>query len=368
MKLDTPRFPSRRARAAAGLLAAGALMALPAAGQAAVMTLGSDLAKEANVFEAHGADAAFWNTSIDGSPGAMPADGQVTFIRVKGSVVDDPRHRRYSGTKPLDPQFHFQVLHPISGGRQMRVMLSSAPFRLPVTIDGAGDADTQQISGYKPVNLCVEKGDYVDFNDIGGHEWSWPERSTIDGMHVQVFSRTPNSIVGFYSKNNGTNINSEWTPDTFNRGQELLMQTKLVTGPDASDICPGGYSQHIFKGLNIKARSASLSARKQTVKVAAQCPVSTYGSCKGVLTLRAPVNGVMTTLGGVPFNVRSAFGTSLLVKLSDSMTKKVMKLGGLKATVTADARDNPDDDKRADPAVPVQKRTTRGTISISPSS
>ncbi|HKP89143.1 MAG TPA: hypothetical protein VJT75_04135 [Thermoleophilaceae bacterium] len=349
-------------------MAAAALLALPASGHAAVMTIGSDLTKEANVFEAHGADAAFWNTSIDGQPGAIPADGQITFIRVKGSVVDDPRHRRYSGTKPLDPQFHFQVLHPISGGRQMRVMLSSAPFRLPVTLDGDSSAETQQISGYKPVNLCVRKGDYVDFNDIGGHEWSWPERSTIDGMHVQVFSRTPGSTVGFYSKNNGTNINSEWTPAAFNQGEELLMQMKLATAPDASDICEGGYMQHIFRGLNVKARSASLSARKRTVKVAVNCPVSTYGSCKGVLVLKAPINGTLTTLGGVPFNVRSSYGASLLVKLSDQITKKVLKLGGVKATVTADAHDDPRNDKRAHPTVPVQKKTTRGAIRISPSS
>jgi hypothetical protein len=245
----------------------------------------------------------------------------------------------------------------------MRVMLSSAPFRLPLVRGLTGD--TEQITGYKPVNLCVEKGDYVDFNDIGGHEWSWGGQ---DGMHVQAFSRTPDSTVGFYSKNNGTNINSEWAPQDIKQGEELLMQTKLTTGPDASDICPGGYMQHIFKGLNIKARSASLSSRKRTVKVAAQCPVSTYGSCKGVLVLKAPINGVLTTLGGVPFNVRSSYGTSLLVTLSDKVTSKIKKAGGVKATATADARDNPDDDKRADPAVPVQKKTTRGTIQISPSS
>jgi hypothetical protein len=364
MKLDTSRFSIRRAPGAA-LAVVAALMALPAAGHAAVTTLGSDLSKDANIVEAHGADAALWNVFIDGQPNTMPADGQVTFIRVKGVVVDDPRDRRYDGTKPLDPQFHFQVLHPISDGRQMRVMLSSAPFRLPVVVDGSND--TQQISGYKPVNLCVQKGDYVDFNDIGGHEWSWPRRGTIDGMHVQAFSRTPDSTVGFYSKSNGTNINSEWAPQEIKQGEELLMQTKLVTGRDASDICPGGYMQHIFKGLNIKARSASLSSRKRTVKVAAQCPVSTYGSCKGVLVLKAPINGVLTTLGGLPFNVRSAYGTSLEVKLSDKMTRKIMKLGGVKAAVSADAHDNPGDDKRADPAVPVQKRTTRGTIRISPS-
>ena len=367
MKHAPSRPRIRHARAAA-IAAAAALLALPAAGHAAVMTLGSNLQKPADAVEAHGADVAFWNTQITGQPGEMPADGQVTFIRVKGTVVDDPRHRRYSGQKPLDPQFHFQVLHPI-GAREVRVMLSSAPFRLPVTVNGDNSADTQQISGYQPVNLCVQKGDFVDFNDIGGHEWSWPERGPPDGMHVQIFSSLAlGSTVAWYSKSDGTNINSEWAPAGFNQAEELLMQTKLATGPDATDICPGGYMQHIYRGLNIKARTASLSARKRTVKVAVNCPVSTYGYCKGVLVLKAPLGGKVTTLGGVPFNVKSSFGSSLLVKLSDTMTKRILKAGGVKATATADSHDDPRHDKRADPAVPVQKKTTRGTIRISPSS
>src|SRR3954465_15691082 len=166
MKLDPSPIRKRRARAAAIAAAAG-VPAPPAAGHGAVMTVGSDLSKPADHLEAHGADVAFWNTLIDGKPAAMPADGQLTFIRVKGVGVDDPRHRRYSDQKPLDPQFHFQVLHPVDA-RTNRVMLSSAPFRLPVTVDGDPSADTQQISTYAPVNLCVQKGDYVDWNDIGG--------------------------------------------------------------------------------------------------------------------------------------------------------------------------------------------------------
>src|SRR3954468_6408657 len=123
MNLDSSRNRDRRARAAA-LAVAAAFLALPAAGHGAVMTVGSDLSKPADHVEAHGADVAFWNTLIDGKPGTMPADGQITAVRVKGVVVDDPRHRRYSDQKPLDPQFHFQVLHPVDA-RTNRVMLSS---------------------------------------------------------------------------------------------------------------------------------------------------------------------------------------------------------------------------------------------------
>jgi hypothetical protein len=359
MKLDHTRVkPRRRARAAATLVAACAgLAGLPAVGHAAVLMLGSDLTKPADLVEAHGADAAFWNTSIDGVPGAMPANGQVTFVRVKGSVLDDPRQPR----KP-DPQFHFQVLHPIGGGR-VRVMLSSAPFRLPVVRNDNG-SNTQAISGYKPVNLCVRKGDYVDFNDIGGHEWSW---GGLDGMHVQVFSRTPNSFVDFYSKNNGTNIGSQWAPQQTHQGEELLMQTKLATGADASDICPGGFQQHIFKGLSIRRETVALRARTRTAKLHVQCPGPTYGRCKGVLVLKAKVNGKLVTLGGSAFLVQPAYTASLEIRVSPQNMKLIKKSGGVTATVTADGRDDPNGDRHAKSnGVPVQKKSTAGTVRINP--
>src|SRR2546423_13338754 len=74
MKLDHPRVKlrCRGRRLAAIALACGALIALPAAGQAAVVTLGSDLTKPADVVEDHGADAVFWPITIDGGGGAVP--------------------------------------------------------------------------------------------------------------------------------------------------------------------------------------------------------------------------------------------------------------------------------------------------------
>lgn len=360
MTLDT----ARRLRGISIAATAAATLALaPATGHAAVTTIGSDLSKQANTMEAHGADALFFNTLLDGSPGAVPVDGQITVARVKGVVLDDPRQPRNP-----DPQFHLQVLHPIGGG-QMRVMLSSAPFRLPVVPD-LPISNTQQISTYKPVNLCVHKGDYVDFNDIGGHEWSWGRYLTgapIDGMHVQIFSAARDSTIGFYTKNNGTNNNSEWTPQDYKQGEELLMQEKLSTGPDATDFCPGGYMQHIYKGLAIRTNSASLSSRKRQVKVSVQCPVNTLGGCKGLLTLKANIGGTPTTLGGVPFSVKRSFGTGLLVNLSSKMVTKIQKAGGAKAIATAASHDDPRNSS-ADSSVPVQKKTTHGTIKIVPSS
>jgi hypothetical protein len=369
MKLDKTRVkPGRRARVLAGaVLAAAALAALPAAGHAAVLTLGSDLSAPATKVEAHGADSAFWNVFVNGAAGAMPAAGQVTFVRVKGSVLDFPAGHDHKDAPPLDPQFHFQVLHPVGGG-QLRVSLSSAPFRLPIvtvfrTEDNVVKGNPQDINGFKPVNLCVEKGDYIDFNDIGGSEWSW---GGLDGMHVQVFSDSANSTVNFYSKNQGTNIGSTWPPDPrFNgAGEELLMQTKLATGSDASDICPGGYQQHIFKGLGLRRESVSLSTKKGIVKLHADCPSPTYGGCKGVLVMNANIKGRQVSLGGVPFVVRPAFSTSLELKLSKKNIKLIKKAKKVTAAVTANAHDDPKNDRRANRGIPVQSKTTAGTVTI----
>ena len=353
MKLDHSRVSTRRrARGATAIFAAcAALVALPAAGSADVMTLGSDLKKDANMVEDHGADSAFWNVFIDGQPQTIPAGGQVTFIRVKGSVLEAP-----SGRPKPDPQFHFQVIRP-QGRGVVKVILSSAPFRLPI------GGDPNEISGYKPVNLCVNRGDYVDFNDIGGFEWRWGNYS---GMPVQVFSRTPDSTVNFYSKNNGTNIGSEWAPQETHVGQELLMQYKLATGRDASDICPGGYSQHIFSGLSVRNETISLSTKKRIVKMHAACPGKTYGACKGVLVLTGTLGGQPVTIGGTSFSVRPAYSASFELKLSRKMVKKIKRAGGVKANVTADGHDDPGHDRRADSDVPVQKRTTTGQIRIRP--
>src|SRR2546423_2473307 len=167
-----------------------ALLALPATGQAGVQIFGSDLSAPADVIEHHGADSAFWNVKLgNGGTAAAPADGQVTEVRVKGNVLDDPRGQ----IKPMT-MMHFQVLHPMGDG-SVKVMLSSGAFYTPL------GGDSQQINTYAPVNLCVHKGDYVDFNDIGGNQNHW---GRFDGMPFRTFIPVPGSIMNFNSDDNGT--------------------------------------------------------------------------------------------------------------------------------------------------------------------
>lgn len=204
----------------AGLAAAGVLLALPATGQAAKRTFGSDLKAPANVTESHGADAVFWGTDLPGSRAVrVPRKGQITRIRLKGTAV------RKSGAPAPLTLMHFQILRPRRGGR-VKVMLTSAGFRVPV------GGDPNRISSYRPVNLCARRGDYVAFNNVGGFN---PPHYP-NGTPFRVFSRVDGSTTGFYTRDNGTNNGAVFRGRP-QRNQELLMQMVLTTGRGVSPPC-----------------------------------------------------------------------------------------------------------------------------------
>jgi len=347
MKLDHPRakFRCRGRRLAAIALVCGALVALPAAGQAAVVTLGSDLTKPADVVEDHGADAVFWPITIDGVGGAVPTSGQINFVRVKGSVLADP-----SGRAKPDPLTHIQALHPIGGGA-MKVSLTSGPLRLPV------GGDPQAITSFKPVNLCVKKGDYVAFNDIGGFEWRWGNYA---GMPFQVFSRTTASTTNYYTKNAGTMNGAQFSP-MGTLPVELLMQYKLGTGPDAVSIC-GGYKQYKFQGLKVRRETVSVGGGRARIHL--QCAFRTFGSCRGVVVLKGTVNGQQVIFGGAPFIVKPAYLSSVYVSISSKNQGLIRKAGGATATVVMDGHDDPRHDRKAPRRTPVQKKTTTGKVRL----
>src|SRR5207302_1779010 len=221
----------------AALATVVAALALPASGQASYSRFGSDLTAPANMVEAHGADSAFWSVKLQndiaGTAMAAPAEGQVTELKVKGSVIPNPDP---NAPRPMT-MFHFQVLRPQSDGT-VKVWLSSGAFYTPL------GGDPQQVNSYRPINLCVHKGDIVD----------------------------------------------------------------------STDTCPGGYSQHVFKGLDVRARqSAILRTLAREARVRATCPSNTYGACIGTLRLDATVKGRRLTLGTAPFRVLPATSVNVHV-------------------------------------------------------
>src|SRR5437763_16556098 len=110
----------------------------------------------------------------------------------------------------------------------MKVLRSSAPFYVP------HGGDPQTISTYNPVNMCLHKGDYLDFNDIGGNEWHWGPYS---GMPFQTFSAVPRSAVSFYSKDRGTHIGSRWAPAGTRQGEHLLIRVTVAGCRAAPATC-----------------------------------------------------------------------------------------------------------------------------------
>ena len=202
------------------LIAALALLALPATGHAAKTTFGSDLKAPAEVAEAHGADAVFWGTNLPGRRAVrVPRKGQITRIRLKGTAV------RPRGAPAPITLMHFQILRPRRGGR-VKVVLTSGGFRVPV------GGDPNRISSYRPVNLCARRGDYVAFNNVGGFR---PPHYP-NGTPFRVFSGVEGSTTGFYTRADGTNNGAVFRGRP-KKGRELLMQMVLTTGRRVSPPC-----------------------------------------------------------------------------------------------------------------------------------
>jgi len=201
------------------LAALGVVLAAAAPTQAERRLFGSNLSAPATTSEAHGADTAFWAVGE-----RAPEDGQIIEIRLKGSAL------QRGGVDPLN-EVHFQSLRPLPDG-SMVVQASSAAFYVPV----GGDRD--HISIYHPENLCVKKGDVVDFNDEGG--FAPPEYP--EGVPFRVFAPVDGETTAHYSADNGTN-NGDTLHPTADHGEQLLMQLVLGTGSDASEPC-GGPRRH----------------------------------------------------------------------------------------------------------------------------
>lgn len=158
-----------------GVLAlACATLAAPATSVAAVLHFGSPLRAHASlstdnlsyrgintqvansvVHTSHfGADTALWNPAD-----RAPAAGDIAAVSLEGCA-----QAAKTGPAPLR-QIHFQTLAP-QGGGAVKVMLTSSAFEIPVC--GQRGASGATVSTYRPYGLCIDKGDFVAFNDEGG--------------------------------------------------------------------------------------------------------------------------------------------------------------------------------------------------------
>jgi PASTA domain-containing protein len=351
------------------------LCAVPAAAHAGSATFGSDLSAPATQFESHGADTAIWNPAAGSL--VSPVDGEVTEIRIRGGVKPNLLLRNTEAER-LATLFHFQALHPQPDG-SLFVELSSGDMFLPLLPSSGSDPVTtyaQQQPGPNGsaalVNVCVRKGDVLDFNTIGASEYSDLQTR---GANIQIFAATAGSRIDWYEDDNETGVGktlprpgSGKKIDSTDR-LEMLMQAVVKTGSDATDSCFGGFRQHVFRGAEInpspQVDPIVLRTATRTARVRIFCHGENYGGCAGTLTL---LDSAGQAIGSAPFDVPNAQVGAADVQLSQAATDAIQKAGAAQVTAIADAHDKPDADPRNTSAPPprpgVQSLTTTAAINL----
>jgi hypothetical protein len=332
---------------------------LPAAGQAALRTVGSPLAVPATlnttdnlgyagvntpvpaspevptglVHTSHfGADTAIWNTAIGGHSAGMPKSGQADQIRLEGCAGQAP-----GGPVPLT-QIHFQTLAPQPGGG-LKVELTSQPFELPVC--GQNGASGATVSTYEPINLCVEKGDYVGFNDEGG----FVEPYYRAGVPYEVFGSVRRSSLASFLKGGGTDDGAIFSPletgpmEGFatSGGEELMLQVQLGTGRDARYVCPGGTKDAppVLPEIHVHPQTDGINEAR-IVEVAVYCrPTS---GCPGTATLTLPGLGgsASTAVGKASFDLPGDNTSHIPIRVSPQVLKLIRERGGVQTTIVAE--------------------------------
>ncbi len=219
-------------------------MLAPATGQAAISTFGSSLSVAATLNTAEnlsyrganhaGADTALWNVAQASGLPRAPANGQALKVALEGCAVHAP-----GAPAPLT-QIHFQAITPRAGGGA-KVDLTSQPFSIPVC--GHSGASGSTVTRYAPINLCVRKGEEVDFNDEGGFvAGSYPS-----GVPYQVIGSvsgaTMDSFISAGGTNNGATMSASTRSATegfaSNESRELMLKVTLGTRANASPACGG---------------------------------------------------------------------------------------------------------------------------------
>jgi hypothetical protein len=344
-------FSTLRGWLPAGLLA-GALC-LPAAGNAAIVSVGPRLDVPANVTTSgglgyrgidtavppapdapngivhtshFGADTAIWNTTGAGHSAAMPKAGQADRIKLEGCAVRAP-----GGPAPLT-QIHFQTLARQGGG--IKVALTSGAFEIPIC--GEGGASGSTVTTYSPINLCVHKGDYIGFNDEGGYVESYYR----SGVPYQVLRTVRGASIDSFLRGGGTNNGSFFNPaetaamDGFasKANEQLMLQVELGTGPDARYVCPGGSKDapRVLPALRVSRQTDGIN-RARVVAVAIYCrPVT---GCRGSARLTLPTTGRAAAVGHSVFALPGNKTSHLPIRVSPEVLKLIRKNHGVNSQI-----------------------------------
>ena len=275
----------------------------------------------------YGADTALWNVGSAVGATSVPATGQALKVSVEGCARPAP-----GGPPPLT-QIHLQDISPLPGGGA-KVNLSSQGFSIPVC--GQGGASGSTVTSYEPINLCVAKGDYVAFNENGGYV----ENVYRAGVPYQVIGRVPGSTMDSFIRNNGTGNGSVMSAgdttanDGFasNSNEEVMMQVKLGTGPNATHICAGGTGglPPVLPPIRVGPQTDGIN-HSRIVAVAVYCRL--MPECKGVATLTLVGNA--QNIGRSGFRLLGNKTTHLPIRVASHVMNLIRRNHGVTTTLTA---------------------------------
>ena len=332
------------------LAALAALLLLPASAAAEIVTFGSDLSGTPDVMDnTHQADFLSFNVGGRNSH-ASPVSGQILEVRVKGAIIP-------KGTGKQDMNlFHTQVLTPNPDGT-FKVESTSGHQYFPV---GGRPSDVHSWNIGAGV-MCINKGQYVDFNYIGG--WDG-DMSDPRGTQYQIWKSDNASQLYWFERDNGTNNGTVFTPNYQVNGftgqvttsnpqngrpypRELMMQVVVGTGFNATKLCEGGLKGYEYSGVDvIKQRFTVYDDGVAGARIACS---SGRGYCDG--TLKLELDGV--TLGQAPFKIDRSITTNIDIPLTSDGARLVARRGTVDVNVIADSRDDIG-----------QQRQTRGVATL----
>ncbi len=234
-----------------------------------------------------GGDLAVWNTSA--SLGATaPQGGQILQIKVEGCAIEDSRSPTQQssdgngGTVPANT-INFQTL-TASGGTYS--VDNTAPyFTLPFCTStnssgsrpdlSSGQVNASTVTTYQPIHMCVNKGAYVAFEDVGGFITEGPHGPNYydQGVPHNVISLARGSAMASFpdAQNQGSyaSTGSATSGVQTNPNEELMLQVTEGVGDDAYGLCPGG-------DANEPANSNTVTCVERHTN-----PGDPYGTCNG---------------------------------------------------------------------------------------
>jgi len=307
----------------AGAATSAVALAVPSVAHAGFHTFGSDLRADADWAETHGADAFFFATRFrDGRDPTSPATGQIVQTRLKGMAVP-------SALGPPLTEIHFQTMAVRPDGSAWP-QISSGPVLIPAS------GDPNQITTYdmRAQNFCVGRGVHVVFTSSGGFD---PGQGYPNGVPYRVFGRVRGAATRRLL------VTAAGGEDRVVRGQELLMQVVVATGPDAGGLCPGGTSPdgaHLPRpGRStepravVLRRTARVDRQGRHARVALRCTGSRR--CTGRVSLAVTRRDRRVRLAAGRFRLRARHTRTVSPKLTRAgraMLRTAPRLAGVRAT------------------------------------